>query len=84
MVYQLETFRDLAKLVHLHCVRILSKKLSIKTLMTSLQTNNKILHIMTAKLSVAFNSDIASQIKKAFFQARLHSLKIEQEMYLTN
>ena len=31
MVYQLETFRELAKLVHLHCVRILSEKLSIKT-----------------------------------------------------
>ena len=43
--------------------------------MTSLQTNNKILHVMTAKLSMGFNSDMARQIKKAFFQAHLHSLK---------
>ena len=43
--------------------------------MTSLQTNNKILHVMTAKLSVGFNSDIARQIKKVFFQAHLHSVK---------
>ena len=43
--------------------------------MMSLQTNNRIVHVMTAKLSVAFNSDITRQIKKAFFQAHLHSLK---------
>ena len=43
--------------------------------MMSLQTSNKILHVMTAKLSVGFDSDIARQIKKAFFQAYLHSLK---------
>ena len=41
----------------------------------SFQTNNRIVHVMTAKLSVEFNSDIARQIKKAFFQAHLHSLK---------
>ena len=43
--------------------------------MTSLQTNNKIVHVMTAKLSVGFNSEIAGQIKKAFFQTHLQSLK---------
>ena len=43
--------------------------------MTSLQTNNKIVHVMTAKLSVGFDSDTAKQIKKAFFQVHLHSLK---------
>ena len=41
----------------------------------SLQTNNRIVHVMAAKLSVAFNSDTARQIKKTFFQANLHSLK---------
>ena len=30
---------------------------------------------MTAKLLVGFNSDIARQIKKAFFHAHLHLLK---------
>ena len=50
----------------------------------SLQTNNRIVHVMTAELSVGFNSDIARQIKKAFFQAHLHSLKIEQALYMTN
>ena len=43
--------------------------------MMSLQTNNRIVHIMTAKLSVGFNSDVARQIKKAFFQEHLHLLK---------
>ena len=43
--------------------------------MMSLQTSDKLLHVMTAKLSVGFNSDIARQITKAFFQAHLHSLK---------
>ena len=41
----------------------------------SLQTNIRIVHVMTTKLSVGFNSDIARQIKKAFFQAHLYSLK---------
>ena len=40
-----------------------------------LQTNNRIVHVMIAKLSLGFNSDITRQIKKAFFQAHLHSLK---------
>ena len=43
--------------------------------MMSLQTNSKIVHVMTAKLSVGFNSDIARQIKRAFFQGHLHSSK---------
>ena len=86
MVYRLETFIELAKLVHLHCVRILSKscqlkllmmslqtnnKSQLKLLMMSLQTNNKIVHVMTAKLSVGFNSDITRQIKMAFFPGTL-------------
>ena len=43
--------------------------------MMSLQTNNRIVHVMTAKLSVGFNSAIARQIEKAFFQVHLHLLK---------
>ena len=75
MVYQLVTFRELAKLVHLHCEEFCQKSCQLKLLMMSLQINKKILHVMTAELSVGFNSDIARQIKKAFFQAHLHSLK---------
>ena len=75
MVYRLETFRELAKLVHFHYVRILSKSCQLKLFMILLQTNNGIVHVMTTKLSVGFNSDITRQIKKAFFQAHLHSLK---------
>ena len=41
----------------------------------SIQTINKIVKVMTAKLSVRFNSDISRRIKKAFFQTHLHSLK---------
>ena len=51
------------------------KSCQLKLLMMSLQTNNRIVHVMTAKLSVGFNSDITRQMKKAFFQAHLHSLK---------
>ena len=37
----------------------------------SLQTSNRIVHVMTAKLSVGLNSDIERQIKKAFFPGTL-------------
>ena len=57
------------------CKNFCQKSCQLKLLKTSLQTNNKIVHVMTAKLSVGFNGDIARQIKKAFFQAHLHSLK---------
>ena len=43
--------------------------------MMSLQINNWIMHVMTAKQSVGFNSSITRQIKNAFSQEQLHSLK---------